>query len=98
MAGGVDRAHRRLARHAGVWAWLPIGLALWLVLVALNVLGVAGIGFTTSPFISGLAFRAGVLQAEAKLVIIVASLVAGAAGYLVLHGARAGAPEAEAAP
>ncbi len=49
---------------------------------------VAGIGFTMSLFISGLSFEAGVLQAEAKLAILMTSVMAGAAGYLFLRFAR----------
>jgi NhaA family Na+:H+ antiporter len=48
---------------------------------------VAGIGFTMSLFISGLAFRAGIQQTEAKVAILVASLVAGVVGYLILRSA-----------
>lgn len=46
-----------------------------------------GIGFTMSLFISGLAFRAGILQSEAKLAILITSVVAGIGGYLILRGA-----------
>jgi len=74
-------AMSRLAVLLGV-ADLPEGVT-WRHIYGASVLG--GIGFTMSLFISGLAFRAGILQAEAKMAIIMASLVAGVAGYLVLR-------------
>jgi NhaA family Na+:H+ antiporter len=54
------------------------------------VLGVAllcGIGFTMSLFIAGLAFEGDALQLakQSRLGILCGSLVAGAAGYLVLR-------------
>ncbi|HZL05293.1 MAG TPA: Na+/H+ antiporter NhaA, partial [Coriobacteriia bacterium] len=54
-----------------------------------GVAWLGGIGFTMSLFIAGLAFRAGILQTEAKLAILVASVVAGIGGWLVLRGASA---------
>ena len=54
----------------------------------------SGIGFTMSLFISNLAFRGTLLRAEAKLGIIITSLVAGVIGYLYL---RYAAPAADAA-
>ncbi len=56
---------------------------------------IAGIGFTMSLFISNLAFRNTLLRAEAKLGIIVTSLIAGVVGYLFL---RYVAPSAEEVP
>jgi Na+:H+ antiporter, NhaA family len=47
----------------------------------------AGIGFTMSLFISDLAFSDGSLVDAAKLGILVASLVAGVVGWLILRGA-----------
>lgn len=49
---------------------------------------VAGIGFTMSIFITGLAFsgpEAGAMVTEAKLAILIASLIAGVTGYLYLY-------------
>ncbi|PKQ30205.1 MAG: Na+/H+ antiporter NhaA [Actinobacteria bacterium HGW-Actinobacteria-10] len=77
-------AMSRLAVGLGI-ADLPEGVT-WRHVYGASLLG--GIGFTMSLFISGLAFRAGILQAEAKMAIIVASLIAGVAGYLVLRGSR----------
>jgi NhaA family Na+:H+ antiporter len=61
---------------------LPDGVT-WRHVYGASLLG--GIGFTMSLFISGLAFDAGDLLTEAKVAIIIASLIAGAAGYLVLR-------------
>jgi NhaA family Na+:H+ antiporter len=47
----------------------------------------AGIGFTMSLFIAGLAFEGTPLLTEAKLGILAASLVAGAVGWLLLRRA-----------
>lgn len=52
----------------------------------------AGIGFTMSLFISDLAFADGSLLDTAKLGILVASLIAGVVGWMILGGA--GAPRA----
>ncbi len=65
-------------------AELPKGIT-WRHIYGAGWLG--GIGFTMSLFISGLAFRAGILQAEAKLAILITSVVAGIGGYLILRGA-----------
>jgi NhaA family Na+:H+ antiporter len=62
---------------------LPTGVT-WRHVIGAGMLG--GVGFTMALFISGLAFRAGILQTEAKLAILVGSLVAGVAGYLILCG------------
>jgi NhaA family Na+:H+ antiporter len=74
------------------FTWLAVRLGLadlprgvrWRHVIGAGLLG--GVGFTMALFISGLAFRAGILQTEAKLAILVTSVVAGAAGYLVLCG------------
>jgi NhaA family Na+:H+ antiporter len=74
---------------------LPRGVG-WRHLAGVGLL--AGIGFTVSLFITGLAFEDLELVSEAKIGILGASVVAGAAGYGFLrrltgsHGA--GAPEA----
>jgi len=52
----------------------------------------AGIGFTMSLFIGSLAFGEGELLDAAKMGILAASLLAGAAGWLVLRLARPAAP------
>ena len=49
----------------------------------------AGIGFTMSLFISDLAFADGSLLDTAKLGILVASLIAGVVGWMILGGAGA---------
>jgi NhaA family Na+:H+ antiporter len=54
-----------------------------------GVAALAGIGFTMSLFISGLAFRNAELLQAAKLGILGASLVAGMVGWLLLRGLRA---------
>ena len=56
-------------------------------LVGVATLG--GIGFTVALFIASLAFRdADVLLVQAKLGILVASIVAGVGGFLLLRGGR----------
>ncbi len=45
----------------------------------------AGIGFTMSLFVGGLAFGEGAIFEEAKLAILGASLISGVAGYLLLR-------------
>lgn len=61
---------------------LPKGVA-WPHVVGAGILG--GIGFTMSLFISNLAFRGMLLRAEAKLGILITSLLAGVVGYLFLR-------------
>lgn len=58
----------------GVGAGEVIGMAM-----------VAGIGFTVSLFVTGLAFDSAALQADAKMAILGASVIAGAAGYVYLR-------------
>ena len=53
-----------------------------------GIAAMAGIGFTVSLFITGLAFSDPVLQDEAKIGILVASLVAALLGAFILRGAR----------
>jgi NhaA family Na+:H+ antiporter len=63
------------------WATLPGDVA-WRHIVGAGLIG--GVGFTVSLFITGLAFTDQVLVEEAKVGVLVASLVAGLAGYLFL--------------
>jgi len=78
-------------------AWLSVRLGLaalpagvtWRHIYGVSC--VAGIGFTMSLFIAGLAFGETPLLTAAKVGILTASLVAGAAGWLILRG---GAQEA----
>ncbi|HEY3141887.1 MAG TPA: Na+/H+ antiporter NhaA [Acidimicrobiales bacterium] len=63
------------------WTRLPDDLS-WRHIIGLGAL--AGIGFTVSLFISGLAFDDRTLQDNAALGILAASLVAAAAGTLLL--------------
>ncbi len=62
---------------------LPAGLS-WRHIFGVAILG--GIGFTMSLFITGLAFEDLELTAQSKLGILVASIAAGVAGWLVLRG------------
>ena len=62
-------------------ATLPAG-ATWPTVTGVSCL--AGIGFTMSLFVSGLAFPDGALLAQAKLGLVVASLVAGLLGAVVV--------------
>jgi NhaA family Na+:H+ antiporter len=63
------------------WAVLPPDLTWWHV-VGIGML--AGIGFTVSLFIGDLAFRGEPTSEEAKVAILVASLIAGLLGYVWL--------------
>ena len=60
---------------------LPTGTK-WIHIIGLGFLG--GIGFTMSLFIANLAFGQGLLLDEAKIGILIASLIAGLAGYFIL--------------
>ncbi len=71
----------KLAVKMGV-AQLPTGVT-WLQMAAVGTL--AGIGFTVSIFISSLAFGDPVHLMEAKTAVLVASLIAGVAGYFALR-------------
>jgi len=64
------------------FADLPRGVR-WRQVLGAGILG--GIGFTMSLFVSNLAFRGQLLLAEAKLSILVTSLVAGGIGYAYLR-------------
>jgi NhaA family Na+:H+ antiporter len=84
-----------------LFSWLAVrsGLAelppevRWQQLVGVSILG--GIGFTMSLFITGLAFATQAAPAEnAKLAILLASVVSGLTGLLVLSLVRARDPRA----
>lgn len=64
------------------WAKLPEG-ANWRHIYGVALL--ASIGFTMSLFITELAFRKPVFALEAKLGILIASLIGGTCGYLLLR-------------
>jgi NhaA family Na+:H+ antiporter len=90
-----------LAVRAGI-ATLPQGV-IWHHMLGTGVL--AGMGFTMSLFIASLAFTDLGTLATAKLAILIASLLAGVAGLLLLRqvpvvnqAAPAAAAEAESAP
>ena len=53
-----------------------------------GISAIAGIGFTVSLFVTGLAFDAVALQDEAKVGILGASIVAAVVGVMILLGAR----------
>jgi Na+:H+ antiporter, NhaA family len=90
VLGGVVAA-RILGKLVGISAaaWLAVRLGLaarpdasWAQLA--GVATVAGIGFTVPLFVAGLAFPDGRFEAPVKLGLLLASVVAGAAGSLVL--------------
>lgn len=64
------------------WATLPEGIR-WVHVAGAAAL--AGIGFTMSLFITGLAFTDSDLIVQAKTAVLVASLVAGLLGYMILR-------------
>jgi NhaA family Na+:H+ antiporter len=70
---------------------LPTGCG-WRHIIGMSA--VAGIGFTVSLFIADLAFADAALQAEAKIGILVASVVAGAIGLGILRSGPADADRA----
>jgi len=78
-------------------ARLPGGVN-WLHMTAVGIL--AGIGFTVSIFISGLAFDDPVHLMEAKTAVLAATLIAGVGGYFALrHEAKLeDAPPVEVSP
>ena len=53
-----------------------------------GISAIAGIGFTVSLFITGLAYDTGMLQDEAKIGVLVASVVAAIIGAVVLYRCR----------
>jgi Na+:H+ antiporter, NhaA family len=91
VLGGV-LAGRVLGKLAGISAatWLAVRLGLarlpegtgWTQLAGAAT--VAGIGFTVPLFVADLAFPEGAFQAPVKLGLLLASVIAGAAGGLVL--------------
>jgi NhaA family Na+:H+ antiporter len=67
------------------WVSLPLGMN------NLHLLGaafLAAIGFTMSLFISGLAFTDPVFQEQAKFGILIASILSGVVGFLVIRKAN----------
>lgn len=80
-----------LAVRLGIGA-LPSG-ARWMHIFGVGL--VAGVGFTVSLFITGLAFEPGLVQDEAKMGILAGSLLAGLAGYTWFRAL--GAPVTETA-
>jgi NhaA family Na+:H+ antiporter len=70
---------------------LPVGCA-WRHMI--GVAAVAGIGFTVSLFVTDLAFTESRLAEEAKIGILVASVVAGALGFAILRSGPAVADRA----
>jgi NhaA family Na+:H+ antiporter len=75
-------------------AALPSG-ATWVGVI--GVAAIAGIGFTVSIFVSGLAFGPGIRETNAKLGILAASIAAAAIGSLILAG-RGSRPASPAGP
>ena len=80
-----------LAIRSGA-AQLPEGVS-WQQLLGVGC--VAGIGFTMSLFIAGLAFDQAELLRSAKMGILFASTMAGTIGWLILRGIRPVAPANE---
>lgn len=74
------------------WLGVKLGIASipkdigWLQILGASLLG--GIGFTMSIFITGLAFMDGALVAQSKLAILIASLVSGVTGFVILRFSR----------
>jgi NhaA family Na+:H+ antiporter len=63
------------------WAQLPTGVS-WTQIVGVGFL--AGIGFTMSLFITNLAYDDAAMINAAKIGIVIASIVAGAIGFIIL--------------
>lgn len=72
-------------------AWLGVRLGIakmpqglnWRMMVAIGIS--SGIGFTLSLFVSELAFHGGKVSEEGKLAVLIASVMAAAAGYLAFR-------------
>ncbi len=77
-----------LASRLG-WASAPRGLD-FRGIVGVGI--VAGIGFTVSLFVAALAFAPPEQVAEAKVGVLVASVLAGGVGYAFLRSAKEGPP------
>ena len=77
-----------------VFAWIAVktGIASlprdisWVQIAGAALLG--GIGFTMAIFVTGLAFTDEALVMQSKLAILIASLVTGALGYLLIRYSR----------
>ncbi len=74
-----------LAARMGIIS-LPNGIT-WRHIAGLSCLG--GMGFTMSLFVATLAFGSGQLLETAKLAILLASLIAGIVGFVLLRSAPA---------
>lgn len=82
-----------LGKPIGIFlmSWLSVKLKVaqlpdnttWLHVLGLGLLG--GIGFTMSIFIALLSFNDAALQTEAKFAVLVASVLSGVTGYLLLN-------------
>jgi len=82
-----------LGKPIGIFAmsWLSVKLKIaqlpeettWIHVLGLGILG--GIGFTMSIFIALLSFNDPLLQAEAKFAILIASVIAGITGFMLLQ-------------
>jgi NhaA family Na+:H+ antiporter len=98
LAGVI--AARVLGKPAGillaVWLALRLRLGVWPAGTSwrqlAGVAAVAGIGFTVPLFVADLAFPGGAFEAAVKLGLLLASVVAGLAGVMVLRGARPAEP------
>lgn len=84
------------------WAASAIGLArrpdrvTWRMVAGVGAL--AGIGFTISLFIAGLAFGDGEMREAASLGVLIASILAAAIGYAILRSCTGPRPMAGAPP
>ena len=66
----------------------------WRMVIGVGAL--AGIGFTISLFIAGLAFGGGEMREAASLGVLVASLLAAGIGYVILRSCAEPRQRAEA--
>jgi NhaA family Na+:H+ antiporter len=100
LAGVI--AGRVLGKPAGillaVWLALRLRLGAWPAGASrrqlVGVATIAGIGFTVPLFVADLAFPGGAFEAAVKLGLLLASVVAGLAGVMVLRGTRSAEPPA----